>query len=255
MLDKIPGMEQAIQDCDVVIGELEKESMIGSEVQLLAAQAMMAPADSTLDKLYTPQEYALIESVFNKYFGSMGVKLSQMNILKPMAISTQMQAMQSIKYFPNLNPNDLIDVAVQTRANDAGRPSMALETIEEQIDLLFNAPLTEQAKGLLESCKNDDKFTVLSNALVEAYLTQDLEKISAVLNDEELNGEEDESMEALLYNRNRNWEKKLQEIMPERACLVCVGAGHLPGDQVCCNCCVMRVIRLSPCSNPFYHSN
>lgn len=231
MLDKIPGMEQAIQDCDVVIGELEKESMIGSEVQLLAAQAMMAPADSTLDKLYTPQEYALIESVFNKYFGSMGVKLSQMNILKPMAISTQMQAMQSIKYFPNLNPNDLIDVAVQTRANDAGRPSMALETIEEQIDLLFNAPLTEQAKGLLESCKNDDKFTVLSNALVEAYLTQDLEKISAVLNDEELNGEEDESMEALLYNRNRNWEKKLQEIMPERACLVCVGAGHLPGDQ------------------------
>lgn len=232
MIDKIPGMEQAFNGCDVVIGELEKESMVGPEAQALAAQAMMAPADSTLDKLYSPEDYAIIEAVFNKYFGSMGVKLSQMNVLKPMAISTQMQAMQAIKYFPSLNPNDLIDVAVQTRANEMGRPSMALETIEEQIDLLFNAPIAYQAVGLLESCKNDDKFTQLSTALVEAYMAQDLERIEAVLNDPELNGEgADEEMEALLYERNRNWIQKLAAIMPERACLVCVGAGHLPGDQ------------------------
>lgn len=232
MIDKIPGMEQAFNGCDVVIGELEKESMVGPEAQALAAQAMMAPADSTLDKLYSPEDYAIIEAVFNKYFGSMGVKLSQMNVLKPMAISTQMQAMQAIKYFPSLNPNDLIDVAVQTRANEMGRPSMALETIEEQIDLLFNAPIAYQAVGLLESCKNDDKFTQLSTALVEAYMAQDLERIEAVLNDPELNGEgADEEMEALLYERNRNWIQKLAAIMPERACLVCVGAGHLPGNQ------------------------
>ena len=232
MIDKIPGMEQAFNGCDVVIGELEKESMVGPEAQALAAQAMMAPADSTLDKLYSPEDYAIIEAVFNKYFGSMGVKLSQMNVLKPMAISTQMQAMQAIKYFPSLNPNDLIDVAVQTRANEMGRPSMALETIEEQIDLLFNAPIAYQAVGLLESCKNDDKFTQLSTALVEAYMAQDLKRIETVLNDPELNGEgADEEMEALLYERNRNWIQKLAAIMPERACLVCVGAGHLPGDQ------------------------
>ena len=231
MIDKIPGMDQAFKGCDIVIGELEKESMVGPEAQALAAQAMMAPADSTLDKLYTPEEYAIIEEVFNKYFGSMGVKLSQMNILKPMAISAQMQAMQAIKYFPNLNPNDLIDVAVQTRANDEGRPSLALETIEEQIDLLFNTPLSQQAIGLLESCKNDDKFTLMSNAIVEAYMDQDLDKIQAVLEDPELSGEGSNEMDALLYSRNRNWVEKLITIMPERACLVCVGAGHLPGEQ------------------------
>ena len=147
MIDKIPGMEQAIEGCDIVIGELEKENMIGSEVQALAAQAMMAPADSTLDKLYSPQDYAIIEKVFNKYFSNMGVKLRQMNMLKPMAISTQMQAMQAIKYFPNLDPNSLIDVVVQTRANDLGRPSMALESVEEQLELLFNAPRRERPKG------------------------------------------------------------------------------------------------------------
>ena len=191
---------------------------------------MMAPADSTLDKLYSPQDYALIEKVFDKYFSNMGVKLRQMNMLKPMAISTQMQAMQAIKYFPNLDPNSLIDIAVQTRANEAGRPSMALETVQEQLDLLFNAPLTEQAKGLLESCKNDEQFTVMSTKLVEAYMAQDLDKIDAILN-ETTSEEEESALDALLYARNRNWASKLQGIMPERACLVCVGAGHLPGEQ------------------------
>ena len=230
MIDQIAGMEQAIAGCDVVVGELEKESMVSPDLQALAAQAMMAPADSTLDKLFTPDDYKIIEKVFDKYFGNMGVKLNQMNSLKPMAISTQMQAMQAIKYFPNLDLNSLIDVAVQTRANEAGRPSLALESAEEQIDLLFNTPLAEQAESLLDACKKDDLFTLQSSALVEAYLAQDLDKIESIMTDPELGGD-DESMDDLLYNRNRKWVEKLVKMIPERACLVCVGAGHLPGNQ------------------------
>lgn len=230
MIDQIPGMEQAIAGCDVVVGELEKESMVSPDLQALAAQAMMAPADSTLDKLFTPDDYKIIEKVFDKYFGNMGVKLNQMNSLKPMAISTQMQAMQAIKYFPNLDLNSLIDVAVQTRANEAGRPSLALESAEEQIDLLFNTPLAEQAESLLDACKKDDLFTLQSSALVEAYLAQDLDKIESIMTDPELGGD-DESMDDLLYNRNRKWVEKLVKMIPERACLVCVGAGHLLGNQ------------------------
>jgi len=231
MMDKIPGMEQAINGCDIVIGELEKESMVSAESQAMAAQAMIAPLDSTLDKLYSPEEYSVIEEVFNKYFGNMGVKLSQMNNLKPVAISTQMQAMQAIRYFPNMDVNSLIDVGVQTRANEVGRPSLAFETVEEQIDMLFNSPMTEQAKDLLEACKKDEFFQVQSAALVEAYMAQDLSKIESIISDPELGGDNDESLDALLYDRNRHWVAKLVKIMPERACLVCVGAGHLPGAQ------------------------
>lgn len=231
MIDKIPGMQQAFEGCDVVVGEIENESMLSPESQALAAQAMIAPRDSTLDKLFTPEEYQIVEQVFNKYFGTMGVKLSQMKMFKPSAISTQMQAIQAMKYFPTLNVNDLIDMAVQNRANEAGKPSLALETMEEQIDLLFNTPLTEQAQGLLEACKNDDMFAEQSSALVEAYMTQDLSKIEAIINDPELGGNEAEELDALLFDRNRSWAMKLAKMMPERACLVCVGAGHLPGNQ------------------------
>ena len=231
MIDKIPGMQQAFDGCDVVVGELENESMISPESQALAAQAMIAPLDSTLDKLFTPEEYKIVEQVFNKYFGTMGVKLSQMKMFKPSAISTQMQAIQAMKYFPTLNVNDLIDMAVQNRANEAGKPSLAFETMEEQIDLLFNTPLTEQAQGLLEACKKDDLFAEQSSALVEAYMTQDLSKIEAIITDPELGGDDAEALDALIYDRNRSWTVKLAKMMPERACLVCVGAGHLPGNQ------------------------
>ena len=230
MIDQIKGMDQAISACDVVVGEVEKDSLTSPEVQARMAQDMIAPLDSTLDKLLTTEEFSIVEKVFDKYFGAMGVKLSQMKNLKPSAISTQMQAMQALKYFPSFDATNLIDVAVQTRANDAGRPSAGLESVQEQIDLLFNGPLMEQAKGLVESCKQDEFFQVQSAALVDAYMAQDLDKILTVMTDATMGGS-DEAMDALIYNRNRAWVVKLIEMMPERACLVCVGAGHLPGDQ------------------------
>ena len=102
MIDQIAGMNAAIDGCDIVVGEIEKDSLMSQESQMKMAGFMIAPVDSTLDKLYTPDEYAEVEKVFNKYFGAMGVKLAQMKSLKPNAISTQLQAMQAIKYFPNL---------------------------------------------------------------------------------------------------------------------------------------------------------
>lgn len=231
MMDKIPGMQRALEGCDIVVGEIAQESLAEPESQLKMAQALMAHPDSTLDKLYTREEYRIIETVFNKYFGSMGVKLSQMNSVKPMAIITQMQAMQALKYFPNYDPAELIDMAVQKRGLEMGRPSQGLETIEDQVDLLFNTPISEQATSLLELCKTDDKFLMLSSALVEAYMEQDLDKIYAVMTNPEIGGDDPEAYEALLFDRNRLWVERLVKMMPERACLVCVGAGHLPGNQ------------------------
>lgn len=230
MIDQIKGIDQAISGCDIVVGEVEKDSLTSPEVQARMAQDMIAPPDSTLDKLLNSQEYAIVEKVFNKYFGTMGVKLSQMKNFKPSAISTQMQSMQAIKYFPNFDASNLIDIAVQTRANDAGRPSAGLETVQEQIDLLFNGPLREQAEGLVEACKQDEFFQAQSVALADAYMSQDLDKIYQVMTDATM-GSSEESMEAFIYNRNRAWAAKLKKMMPERACLVCVGAGHLPGVQ------------------------
>ena len=65
MIDQISGMDVAIDGCDIVVGEVEKDSLMSPEVQATMAQAMIAPLDSTLDKLYTSDEYRIVEQVFN----------------------------------------------------------------------------------------------------------------------------------------------------------------------------------------------
>ena len=44
MMDKIPGMQQALEGCDVVVGEIEKESLMSQEAQMMMAQAMLVPS-------------------------------------------------------------------------------------------------------------------------------------------------------------------------------------------------------------------
>ena len=66
MMEKIPGMNQALEGCDVVVGEIDKEEMTSQETQMKMGMAMVAPADSTLDMLFTPEEYAVVEKVFEE---------------------------------------------------------------------------------------------------------------------------------------------------------------------------------------------
>lgn len=231
MLDEIPGMQQAFEGCDVVVGEMDMEASMSFDGQMAMAQAMIAPADSTLDKLYSPEDYKIIEEAFNKYCGDMGIPFSMMNRLKPAAISMQMEALLSAKSLPDFDPNDAIDIAVQKRGKEMGRPAMGFETVEEQVGFIFDTPIARQAEDLLEMCQKDDSLEEESVTLVEAYMSQDLSRIESVFNDPELNSMDEDAMEILINKRNRNWIEKLVTMMPERACLVCVGAGHLFGDK------------------------
>lgn len=232
MLDEIPGMQQAFDGCDVVVGEMEMEASLTFDSQMALAQAMMAPSDSTLDKLYSPEDYKIIEEAFNKYCGGLGIPLSMMNRLKPAAISMQMEALTSLKNFPDFDEKDAIDFAVQKRGKKLGKPAMGFETLEEQMGFIFDTPIARQAEELLENCKKgEDVLGDQASALSEAYMSQDLSKIEAAFNDPEINSMDSDALEVLIYKRNNNWVEKLVTMMPERACLVCVGAGHLFGDK------------------------
>ena len=256
LIDRIPGMDQAFEGCDIVVGEVEKEEMTSENTLKDVAQAMVAPPDSTLDKLFTSEEYAIVEQEFKKSFGpfgeSMGVALSQMNDVKPNVITRMIlqlrdiQAMTDMRNLPDLTDlvTDLdipevdtnvrlsiIDMVIQDRANQMGRPSVGLESVEEQTDLLWNVPLTKQAMNLLDACKNSEPSKFLFLALLKAYLTQDLAKIQEFSSNHAIGGLLGRSMDEFYYDRNRNWAEKLDKMMPEHSCLVCVGAGHLPGDQ------------------------
>lgn len=229
-IDSVPGLKEALNDVDVVYGEIFKDDMMKPETMTKMMADVMAPADSTIDKLITPEEYHLVDSVVRVYlFGMVG--LDQLKKLKPATIYAQLEALQMQKYFPNsISTENAIDIALQAKGLELGKHVAGLETIDDQMRALFGISLTEQAKDLVDFCRNDSHYMEYSKRLCDAYHAQDLKEIERIMNDPEI-GMNEEQAERLSNNRNRKWMDKITMTLPVQSVMVVVGAAHLIGDQ------------------------
>ena len=230
-IDSIPGLPQVIDEIDQVYVEIQSKAMDAPEALQLMSAAMMAPQDSTLDKLYSADGLKIIDDVVKKYFGIFGIGIDKFYMMKPAAVMMQLQVIQSTTAIPNFNPLNLIDKAVEKRCTDKGKIANSLESVGFQTDLLFNAPLNEQASDLLEMCKNDSKVEEMAKVMVDDYKHQRLEKLLEAMSDKDLGGNDEEDLKRLVYDRNRNWIPTIMQAMKQGSILVSVGAGHLPGPQ------------------------
>ena len=234
-IDSVPGLRAAIANVDAIYGEIQMDSLTDNDVMMRAVNNLIAPPDSTIDKLLTKEEYQLVDSVVNSYFMGM-INLETLSKLKPVALSSQLGVMQMKKYFPEqLGINNVIDVAVQAAGRELGKRigGLELETIEMQINMLYGTPLDVQAQELVNFCRMDNDIISFSKELCDAYHAQDLDTLEKLLLLEEIGEDEmtNEIIEKLAYERNRRWMNTITEIIPRESMLVAVGAGHLVGKD------------------------
>ena len=148
-MDAIPGMDIALNNCEIVVGETDiKDNNIAD------SKWYEAPSDSTLEKLYSPQEYRIIKNALNNVAGH-ELDFNTLNGYKPVKIMFELSLIIASKDYPDLKSTDLIDDGVQKRATDMGRQTMGLETSKFQHDLIkrtiASQPLAIQTEGLLWS--------------------------------------------------------------------------------------------------------
>lgn len=228
-IDSVPGLSSAIADVDVIFGELEGDNLMSMSTMMQMMKDATAPADSTLDKLLSPEDYQVVDEVVKKYLYGFGLK--ELGVLKPVALTTYLSLMQMKELYPNsLDPNNLIDVAIQKRGKQLGKRVEGLEGVEDQTSALFGAPLKEQAEELVDFCRKDGKFADSSKQLYDAYRSQDLASLERVVFDPEV-GMDEAEMDRMSYVRNRSWMDKITQTIPVQRVLVAVGAAHLVGDQ------------------------
>jgi uncharacterized protein YbaP (TraB family) len=134
-------------------------------------------------------------------------------------------------YTTNAHPDELIlDMHFQHKARMDAKTVLALETIEEQAELLFNKiPIERQAEMLMESINEFDSSQVMLRQLADCYVVADMDCLEKIGN--EADGFSPEEMEALLTTRNQNWMNQLPKIFREHRAFVAVGALHLPGER------------------------
>lgn len=229
--DSIAAMPQAMTETSQVYGEVVMSEMATPAFMQSMQQQMVMPKDTTLQSLFTPEQYELLGKIIKE---NMMVDIAMLAQLKPAAITQQLNVLFYMKHTPGFNPQEQLDSYFQQQAQQQGKKVGGLETAQSQIDILFNNQTLQRQANLLYCAASDvEKLVGQSKRLIAAYEKQDLDALLQLMEEREgtscdpLPGE----MEALLDNRNKAWVEKMPAIMKEAPTLFVVGAGHLPGDN------------------------
>ena len=231
VIDQVPGCRDAFDSVKQVGGEIDRTI----DQMTLAMQMqpyMIAPTDSTLSKLFTPEELKVVDDEFQKWAPMPGMSVQMLDMMRPMVLTSMMSIGMVQKELPNYNPAEQLDLYFQSSAKESGKDVKGLETPEFQAKVLYaTVPIAEQAKALLNLAKDPKESLEKSAKLNELYLAQDLDGLLELTNTDDEDSDEGAFMEALVDLRNANWIKELPEIMKETPSFIAVGALHLPGEK------------------------
>ena len=220
-LDSIPGVRNALKNCEQVIGEINAADMLDAQ--------MMMPEDTTYRMLYSDEDYNFVDGQIKALLNA---GLEQLGGYKPGALSLMSAQMIYMKLFPDFNPFNSMDNAVQQDAIKSNKPVSGLETGVFQASLLLSSDdLKAQAGKLLCALKNYEYTKAQTEMLVKEYHNCNLDKLYSYLNDKSnpcpMTPDE---VNAFITNRNETWMQKLPGMMKEKSSFVAVGALHLGGE-------------------------
>lgn len=211
-----------------IVGEIDM-----TQDQMALAMAlqphMMAPADSTLSKVISPEDMEAISVEFKKWAPMPGMELSMLEGMKPMVVSSMAVVGMCAELMPDFDSQAQLDSWFQTTGKAAGKTIIPLETAEQQATLLYDfTPVSVQAEALVDLLKDPENAMELTKTLSDAYVKQDLKAMYDLSMKDESHPE---FMEAMLDKRNADWLSKLPAIFEQGPTFVAVGALHLAGEK------------------------
>ncbi|RYG48006.1 MAG: TraB/GumN family protein [Chitinophagaceae bacterium] len=211
-------LKQAFASSDHVYFEMDLDDLSNTLGGLLF---MNMKDGKTLKDLYTPEEYAKVETYFKD---SLRTPLSLVHRMKPLFL----QAMMYPKLMPCKNMSG-IEQELMVLAKDQKKEIKGFEDIAFQSSVFDSIPYDVQAKELLKGIDSLHSYADEFNEMLDVYKTQRVMEIEKLFNESDFTM--GAGQEILLDNRNKNWVKQLNEIMPKSNVFVAVGAGHLPGKN------------------------
>lgn len=229
-LDSIDGLDKAFLATEQTIGELDMNNMGEMQMQLMMASLM--PDGESYDNLLSEDDFALLDETLKEYVGA---GLTQFGQMKPAMLNTLLTVMMYKKLYPSDEEGLSMDEHFQKEARDRYRQTLGLETVQDQIDVLFGSqPIERQAESLLCTIKNMDYGKNQVDRLMTAYYEQDLTAMAILYEEEDPNNpcpSTEEEKDELNKKRNQKWMNILPEMMSKKPSFIAVGCLHLVGDD------------------------
>lgn len=226
--DRFKSLQDAMRQAQTVVGEIDMTTD-PMQMQFRMAPYMQAPADSTLSRLLSPEEFNKLNEKFKPLSPMPGLDLTMLDGMRPIVVTTMVSLTLIQKSMPGFNPAEQLDTKFQKIYSAAGKDVVALETPEEQAALLYEfTPITQQLEALRETLDDTSKVEDMATQLNQAYLEQDLEKMMSLSDQEQT---DPAFMQAMLGLRNHKWMERILGIMDAQPALIVVGALHLAGPD------------------------
>ena len=224
--EQIKNFDTALSICknaDVVVGEIPLTDASASQTKVMQAAIM---TNITCKDLMNAKDYALVDSVFKNLIG---VGLDQLGAMKPMMLYTMYMAFEYFGANNIMNKPEAIDEIFQKAGIENNKKVMGLETMDEQLGFLLDSiPLKRQAEILVKDIKEKDDMIEAKDELNDLYLAGELEAAEKL--DKEETSMLPKEKDILIYNRNKDWMKKIPELIKNQSCFIAVGFLHLAGE-------------------------
>lgn len=237
------GTMSALDEVNNVVFELDMKEMSDMSNLMGMMNKLYMNEGKTLKDLLTDAEYKAV----GDFFQEKGLPLFMFERMKPMFLSIFASGDMDPGGLQNGNMKSY-EMELLEMAENSGKSTGGLETIDFQISLFDAIPYEAQAKMLVESIQkgsNDDEDDEFKK-MTAMYKSQDINAMVRMISEEgsDVSGFEDK----LLVERNRNWIPLMIEMAKKQPTLFAVGAGHLGGASGVLRLLMKEGYKLTPVS-------
>ncbi|MBK8349476.1 MAG: TraB/GumN family protein [Saprospiraceae bacterium] len=219
------GTMAAFDAAKKVVFEIDMKEMSDISALMGMMNKIFMKDNKTLKDLVTSDEYKMIGDHFQK----MGLPIFMLERMKPMFLTVFASGDMDPSGLKNGNMKSY-EMEFLEMANNTGKETGGLESIDFQIGLFDEIPYEAQAKMLVDAIKASDvEGNDELKKMVDIYKSQDVHAMSTMISEEgsEVAGFEDK----LLTQRNIKWIPQIIEAARNEATFFAVGAGHLGGKE------------------------
>lgn len=181
--------------------------------------------DRPLSSLLTAEEM----TVLNTIAASAGMPAGQIDIFRPWLAGLALSVAPLMK--AGYDPQSGVELVLKARAEAAGKPIQAFETIDKQVGILAGMSEADQLASLRLLMESWGDATAELDGMVAAWASGDVKTLEALAVDE-MQVETPALYEALLVRRNTDWANQIQTLLEGSGTVfIAVGAAHLAGDD------------------------
>jgi uncharacterized protein YbaP (TraB family) len=181
--------------------------------------------DRPLSSLLTAEEM----TVLNTIAASAGMPAGQIDIFRPWLAGLALNVAPLMK--AGYDPQSGVELVLKARAEAAGKPIQAFETIDKQVGILAGMSEADQLASLRLLMESWGDATAELDGMVAAWASGDVKALEALAVDE-MQVETPALYEALLVRRNTDWANQIQTLLEGSGTVfIAVGAAHLAGDD------------------------